>query len=440
MEDPTRDLGGERKRRPSGVRDLAPGERIGSWDVCGVLGGGGFGTVYDVQHERTGQRAALKLLHAHFATSPEMLARFEREIGVLRRLSHPNIVQLVDAGFSDDHRPYLCMERLTGVELGKLLAQTGPLDPHHAMTVFEPLCDALALAHRSNIVHRDVKASNVLVCDPDAQGERRIALLDFGIAKLSDALEPELTASRQSLGTPACMAPEQIHGMRVDARTDIYALGGLLFHMITGRLPFQDSSPTMVQYLHLHARRPSVSNLAGVPRKLDEVIATAMAIEPGHRFRDASALLEATRLALRDTAVLQAPVTDVPCIAFLVMVTDAQDGAPLEAPFLDDMETVLPAAERALRARGFRLALDLGASTLFVARADAVTDPVGVARSVFDELQQRRGRHPRVRVGLAVHRDTATFIGAEVQPGALLQPATWNVPERIDGVWVTSSV
>ncbi|MBL0215504.1 MAG: serine/threonine protein kinase [Myxococcales bacterium] len=439
-DDRTRDMNGEKGRVDRSVRDLGLGDAIGAWTIQGTLGGGGFGTVYEVRNSKTGHGAALKLLHAHFVTSPEMLARFEREIEVLRRLSHPNIVNLVEAGFSEDQRPFLCMELLDGEELSKMLESRGPLSPWDALAVFEPLCEAISVAHGINVIHRDIKASNVIVCRSTGPGLGRVVLLDFGIAKLSDALSPELTASRQSLGTPSCMAPEQIHGLRVDARTDVYALGGLLFHMLTGRLPFQDSSATMTQYLHLHARRPSVSSLAAVPRRLDDVIMRAMAIEPGERYHDPRSLLAAARACLRESTMVAVPTGEVPCVAILVSAGDRSAGASLDAALLDDLEGVLPAAERLLVAHGFQLAVDLGSSALFVTRAETVPDPVAVASSVFDQLAKRPRRDPRVRISVGVHRDEATYVGPEIQPCALLRPATWNLPEAIEGVWVTGKI
>lgn len=438
--DPTRNLLGPNPRTPSDARELASGERIHAWEVVRTLGGGGFGTVYQVRHVETNQPAALKLLHAHFVSSAEMLARFEREVAVLRRLSHPNIVNLLDAGFSPDLRPYLCMELLRGEELSALIVRNGALTPRQAFSIFEPLCDALSLAHDLNIVHRDIKASNVFVCQDEHGVMERVVLLDFGIARLSDALAPELTASRQALGTPSCMAPEQIHGARVDARADVYALGGLLFHMLGGRLPFQDSSPTMIQYLHLHARRPSISALVTAPRQLDEVISCAMAIEPANRFESTRALVAATRAAIRQTAVVATPVGEIPCVAMLVTARDRTGGAALDAALLDDLESVLPSVERILASHGFQLAVDLGATALFIARAESVRDPIAIATSVFDQLQRRAGRDPRVRVGVGVHRESATFIGPEIQPGPLLVPTTWNLPEDIEGLWVTSKI
>jgi hypothetical protein len=432
--DRTRQLGSPHASA-SGPRELSAGERIGEWVIARPLASGGFGAVYEVAHARSGQRGALKLLHAHLATSVETLARFEREIQVVQRLQHPNIVRLVDAGFSADGRPYLCMEMLDGEELARVIDREGRLGVHHALEILEPICDALASAHDLGVVHRDIKASNIMLCS-----DGRVVLLDFGIAKISDALAPELTATNQSLGTPSCMAPEQIQGQRPDPRTDVYALGGLLFHMLTGRMPFHDPSPTMTQYLHLHARRPRPSLVAsGIPERLDEVIMRAMSIQPGERFAETRSLLAAALAAARETKIVRA-VSVQSTIALLVAVADGTGGTALDAALFEDLEGVLPAAERFLGEHGFQLAVDLGSSAIFVAPQDKVANPTRLALEAFERLAARRGGDPRVQVGMCLHRDDAPFIGAEIQPCALLRPATWPAPDALDGVWVTGAI
>lgn len=399
------------------------------------LASGGFGTVYEVKHRRTGESAALKLLHAHLVTSAETLARFEREIRVVGSLQHHNVVRLVDAGFSTDGRPYLCMELLDGEELSRIVEREGRLSTQRALAILEPVCDALALAHERGIVHRDIKSSNIMVCS-----DGRIVLLDFGIAKISDALAPELTATNQSLGTPSCMAPEQIQGLRPDARTDVYALGGLLFHMLTGRMPFQDPSATMTQYLHLHARRPRASLVAhGIPERLDDVIARAMAIEPANRFPDAASLLAAALAASREASTPRdTSVHDT--IALYVSVADRTGGSAFDVALFDDLESVLPAAERYLAERSVTLAVDLGSSALFVAPRERVEDPVGLAQALARYLEERPRRDARVQVGVAVHCDAAPFVGAQIQPCPLLRPTTWQMPDSIEGIWISPAL
>lgn len=432
MEERTRRLGVPDAGHPP--RPLQPGEPVDDWIIVRVLAGGGFGTVYEAHHRTTDQRVALKLLHAHLVTSQEIVARFDREAAVIGQLRHPNIVELVAAGVTGDGRPYLCMELLDGEDLASLIRRTGPMSGLQALGVLEPVCAALAAAHEVGVVHRDVKASNVVVCRGTGGRRGRIVLLDFGIAKLSGALGVDLTASHQSLGTPSCMAPEQVHGRTVDARTDVYALGTLAFFLLTGHMPFEDASLTMTQYLHLHARRPRVSVAAPVPPRIDDVVARAMAIEPAERFSDPLSLLAALRSALRDSAPIAA-VEIADAAAVLIAVRDA--GGSLDEALLTDLEAVLPAAERALTAAGFTLVLDLGSSAVF-AQAHCEGDrAVAAALAVWDQLAQRRNPHPRVRIGLCVHRASATFHGTELRAGALLQPASWGIPDDLEGVWAT---
>ena len=388
--------------------DARVGTTVGAWRVERFRAAGGFGVVYDVCHAESGVAGALKVLHGHLIDSPSLAARLLREAEVISRLRHPSIVELLDAGLSDDGRPFLVMERLEGVDLASALAAEGRRAPLAALAVIEPVCSALVLAHEHGVIHRDIKASNVFVC-AEAQ---RVVLLDFGIAKVVGATD--LTVSRQALGTPACMAPEQIRGAAVDARTDVYGLGVLAYHVLTGRMPFDDSSVTMSQYLHLHARRPRASANAPIPAAIDDVIARAMSIDPEARFPGPLAFLAALRAAIVDDAV-RAPA-EVEAMAILVSARA-------------DAGEVLPRAARLLAGRDFRLALDLGDSALFVARA-APAAALEAAVAVFDDLAGRD-------VAIAVHRDIATLAGDELVGGALADPGCWPVPVEMPGVYAS---
>src|SRR6266478_5793915 len=177
-------------------------------------------------------------LDGELAPSPEMVERFVREARVVNRIRHPNIVDIYEFGELDDKRPYFVMELLEGTSLASIVERRGRLSPAQALSYLEPVCDALRAAHAAGVVHRDLKASNVAVVkegDPP-----RVKLLDFGIAKLVRTAPGErgLTAVGQRIGTPYAMAPEQIRGGAIDARVDIYALGVLLYQLLTGRYPF----------------------------------------------------------------------------------------------------------------------------------------------------------------------------------------------------------
>ncbi|HWU86965.1 MAG TPA: serine/threonine-protein kinase, partial [Kofleriaceae bacterium] len=218
---------------------LPPDHRVGDYVVDAALGEGGFSTVYAAHHHRTWDPVALKVLHRRWCLVPQIVARFLREAQVVQRLEHPNIVALHEVGWLDGSRPFLVMEYLDGLSLGRLINQRGSLPAHEALAYFEPVCHALGAAHRSGIVHRDLKASNVMVSHPGTPFW--VKLIDFGIAKLVAPEIPRLTRTGSQVGTMTAMSPEQIRGVQVDWRADIYALGVLLYQCVTGQRPFTGS-------------------------------------------------------------------------------------------------------------------------------------------------------------------------------------------------------
>jgi eukaryotic-like serine/threonine-protein kinase len=409
---------------------LAPDAEVEGWRIVRHLATGGFGVLYEVVHATNRIRGALKLLHAHLLASPEMVQRLVREAKVISEVRHPSIVELLAAGIEDSGRPYLVMELLDGEDLSSVISRRGRLTPPHAADVLGHVANALHVAHERGVIHRDVKASNIVVCR-----DNRVVLVDFGIAKVLDASASDLTSSRQALGTPASMAPEQIQGKAVDARTDVYALGALFYHLVTGRLPYDDSSPTMSSYLHLHAARPKASVAAPVPPGVDSVIARAMSIDPARRYGDVLSFLAAARDAANSAVVAETSI-ELTCIR--VVARRAED--ILDDAMLDDGERVLPMAEAALARLGFAVGLDLGDSVLFV--RPRVDDAVAIeaALAVAEELDRRDERDPRVRVLLAVHHAPAMMAGDRLCGGELLDLARWGVPETADGVWISTAL
>src|SRR5688572_2467107 len=188
---------------------LPPKTPVGDYDIERQIGVGGCGTVYLARHRVLDQSAAIKVLHTSLLSKEKMVERFVREVEVVNLLGHPNIVSIFELGELEDGRPYCVMEHLSGMTLDAVLRARGRLPPEEALDILEPVCEALQAAHEAGIIHRDVKPSNVMICD---DGERRTAkLLDFGIAKLTDPeLGSGLTSAGHSLGTIGCMAPEQI--------------------------------------------------------------------------------------------------------------------------------------------------------------------------------------------------------------------------------------
>ncbi len=277
-----------------------PGALIGDYVVEALVARGGHGAVYAASHRLLGRRAAVKILRREFTGSGEMHARFIREARVVNRIRHPEIVDIYDLGTLADGRPYCVMEFLEGRSLEAVIRERAPLAPGEAVALLAPICRALQAAHEAGVVHRDVKASNVVVLA--GEGPARVKLLDFGIAKAFEAGEASLTTVGQRLGTMGAMSPEQIVGQPVDARADVYALGLLLFLMLTGRAPFSGPDANEVERMHLEVLPPRPSELAPVPPAFDGVVARCLEKQPGRRWPSAAAVLEAVQAALGTAA------------------------------------------------------------------------------------------------------------------------------------------
>ncbi|MFP2912764.1 serine/threonine-protein kinase, partial [Pyxidicoccus sp. 3LFB2] len=238
--------------------ELGAGALVGQWVVAHVHYRGPASTLYRAKDTRTGVSAALKVLHPQAALGPTALRRFRREAATLQRLSHPHIVEVLGHGELPDGRAFIAMEWLEGRDLAAELAARGPLSPDEALEVLEQVGAALRAAHGAGVVHRDLKAQNVVRLS--GRGEALLVkLVDFGVAK---GLTPDspgastLTHTGVALGTPLSMAPEQIRGEPPDARTDLYAVGVLLFQLVTGQPPFQGTTRHEVEEQHLHAPPP----------------------------------------------------------------------------------------------------------------------------------------------------------------------------------------
>jgi serine/threonine-protein kinase len=273
------------------ARSSLVGQLVGNYRVLSPLGEGGMGAVYLAEHPVIERRAAVKVLHADLATQPEVVQRFWNEARAATAIGHPGIVQVIDFGQTADGQPYLLMEFLDGRSLTQTIKEEGPLAPARAIFIADQIADALAAAHAKSIVHRDLKPDNVFVLG------NRVKVLDFGIAKLEQA-EAGRTRTGMVLGTPAYMAPEQCEGRPdVDARADVYAMGIVLFEMLTGRLPFSGTFGELV-VAHLTVAPPLPSSLnPAVPAALDAVVVKALAKLPEQRFAGMVELQAALRAA-----------------------------------------------------------------------------------------------------------------------------------------------
>lgn len=267
------------------------GERLGPFLIESKLGAGAMGVVYKAIHEPSGTPVAIKVIIAEHADKPTAGDRFRRESDILKQFRHPNIVRHVGFGTSEKRNlRYYAMEFVPGRTLDQVLDARGPLPWAEVVEIGIQICDALQYAHSRGIVHRDLKPSNLLITDKGL-----IKLTDFGIAK--DLDRTALTGTGRTLGTAAYMAPEQIRGTpEVSHKTDLYALGCVLYQLLTGRTPFEGKTAMILLHKHLEepTPRPSV-RATDIPKALDKLIVTLLAKDRDQRPWDADAAGHALR-------------------------------------------------------------------------------------------------------------------------------------------------
>jgi serine/threonine-protein kinase len=275
----------------------------GRYRVLEVIGRGGMGVVYRVEHLRMGKVAAMKVVHRDLASDPEVVARFEREAAAVSKLHHPHTVQVFDFGAAQGAL-YLIMEYVRGQDLAHVIERDGPMPWHRAGPLFAQICGALQEAHELGIVHRDLKPENVLITRTTG-GRDYVKVLDFGLAKLDPARAPTTATERQQVvGTPYFMSPEQIRGEEVDARSDIYSLGCLMFEMLTAQHLFVGSTAVGVLTKHLTAEPDAPSNRArelGLDPRVDHLVRRALAKSPRDRWQSAAELGDAVEDAYAET-------------------------------------------------------------------------------------------------------------------------------------------
>jgi serine/threonine protein kinase len=275
-----------------GFPGLGLGEELAGYRIESLLGQGGMGAVFLATHLRLGRKAALKVLLPEYAADDDFRERFIRESQWAASLDHPNIIPIYDAD-EEQGVLYIAMRYVEGEDLRSLIERKGALGGR-ALAVIEQVASALDAAHASGLVHRDVKPANILMGHPGM----RVYLTDFGVAKQVAA--PGLTRTGSFVGTLHYCAPEQIEGKEVDSRTDVYALGCVLFHCLVGRPPYSRETDLAVMHAHMAEPPPAPSALhPGLPQALDGVIATAMAKLPELRYATCTSLVHALREALK---------------------------------------------------------------------------------------------------------------------------------------------
>jgi eukaryotic-like serine/threonine-protein kinase len=232
----------------TGVR---PGDRIADkYVIERIIGRGGMGVVVAAVNQQTGERVAIKLLKPEGQSRPDSARRFLREARAAVKIKGEHVARVIDVGAVGDERPYIVMEYLEGCDLGAEIRTRGPLSEPEAIDYVLQACEALVEAHALGIVHRDLKPSNLFLAN-DGKGGRIVKVLDFGVSKvridvaLSDGTDPALTAPSTLIGSPRYMSPEQIRSAKdVDERTDVWALGIILYELLTGKVPFHAGTPT----------------------------------------------------------------------------------------------------------------------------------------------------------------------------------------------------
>ena len=264
------------------MKDLDVGDALDGYRIDALVARGGMATIFRAVDQASGDVVALKVPHLRYEADVVFFDRFRREEEITLRLDHPNLVRALPPR-REKTRVYLVMEYVAGTSLAEVLRQRGPLPPAQAVEIARQACEALVYLHAHGIAHHDVKPDNVLLA-----GDGRVRLLDFGIAHLETARKLTVGGLAASIGTPDYMAPEQLRGRRGDARADLFALGTMLYEMVTGRLPYEGAGwEERLEAKRLEHPTPPSAHRAGLAPALDAIVLRALEPDVAQRYQTA---------------------------------------------------------------------------------------------------------------------------------------------------------
>ncbi len=296
----------------------------GTYRLDELIGEGGMGAVFRGRDVLQRIDVAIKVLHPDFSRDPELSRRFEREAKSAKRLNHPNCIQVIEFGETADGMKYLVMQLLEGTELQNIV--DGAVEPARAVDLILQVLRGLEHAHTQGVIHRDLKPQNIFVTREN-DGSQVLKLVDFGIAKIvtGDGAHEQMTRAGMVFGTPQYMSPEQALGVEIDARADLYAVGVLLYQLVTGRLPFNSDDPVALIRMQVSTEPPQLPD--AVPKELTAIIMRLLAKQKDQRYPDARTVriaLERYRGALdpkgKDNQLLDIATTGGPDLSGLVSV------------------------------------------------------------------------------------------------------------------------
>ena len=414
------------------AQDIGSDRRIaslvgGRYQITGLIASGGMGEVFQAHDRVLDRTVAVKVLRAGIGSDDDFIERFRKEATIAGRLSHPNIVQVYDWGRGDDGSAYMAMEFVDGQNLREVLNANGRLRPSIATRITTQVCAALEAARKAGLVHRDVKPENILLT---ADGGVKVA--DFGLSRTM--AESRATQAGVLMGTAHYLAPEQVEGDHSDHRADIYALGIVLYEMLTGETPFTGDNPLVIAYQRVRNDVPAPSaRIGGVPPALDQVVARATARDPAKRFGSSAEMAEALRAA--------SPRSDTGEVSTLVHPTTAIP--------IGTQETIQLKRKRGPRItkRGIIVIAAILAAILAsiplltgaLAQVD-VPDVAGAAKAQAQSTLQKAGfkvaseteNHPSIPSGVVIRTDpaadTSARKGSTVKMIVSAGPVTVQVP------------